>query len=172
MQFKALAFVAALAMGVSAQEPLPEDVSASVLQVLLTALPPSALSLAATNAPAFQSEMYSSLSAGNIPEWYQALPSDVKTILPQLYPAAAPTETSAEATTTATETSTSTEVAGTISGRPTGGSNSTTTVNSPTLSTTGGSGAPTQTDNGAAFPSAVLGSGIAGALGVIGMLIL
>jgi hypothetical protein len=179
MQYKALAFAATLAMGVSAQSGLAPEVSESVISVLLTALPSSDLALAYTNPGAFQSAMYSSLSAGNIPDWYQSLPSDVKTILPQLYPAeAAATPTadstsSSEAETTSTAVETSTAVVGTISGKPTGGANVTSTVNSPTLSrTSSGSGAPSQTSNGASVPTAVIGSGIAGALGVFGMLLL
>lgn len=175
MQFKALAFAAALAMGVRAQGGVPEDVSQSVIQVLLTALPPSAIQLAATNPPAFQSEIASSLAAGQTPEWYQALPADVKTILPQMYPVDAPAQTTAAEPTTTAESAPS-ETAGTISGKPTGVGNSTSTVKSPTLSPTTlsptNSAPPSQSSNAAAYPSAVFGSGIAGALGMVGLFFL
>jgi hypothetical protein len=132
---------------------------------MLTALPESALAVAMTNQAQFESEMYSSIAAGNTPDWYNNLPEDVKTILPQMYPAAAPAETTAEVTSVPTPTGTG------ASGAPTGGSNGTTGVNLPTLSTTG-DGAATQTGNGASYPTAVLGSGLIGALGVVGMLVL
>lgn len=168
MQYKAFALVAALAAGVSAQQPVPEDVSASVVNVLLTALPASALSLAVTNAPAFQSEMYSSLSAGNTPEWYKGLPDDVKTILPQMYPPETPAETTAAGTTTGAPTTAVATGTGAISGKPTGGSNSTNTVKPPTLSSTGGNNSP-PAQTGAA---GVIAPGLAGVFGIIGLLAL
>ncbi|KAF2253403.1 hypothetical protein BU26DRAFT_222214 [Trematosphaeria pertusa] len=76
-----------LACTAAASAQLNSDVQASVASVLMTAIPPESLQLALTNSASFSAELASLLSAGNTPQWYQDLPSDVKTLLPQLYPA-------------------------------------------------------------------------------------
>ncbi|KAF9740742.1 hypothetical protein PMIN01_00281 [Paraphaeosphaeria minitans] len=94
MQFYAVV-VAAMAAAVSAQFPTNIDpAQQSALLVLATALPPSVLAAAATNQAGFASEVASSIAAGNTPEWYQALPTDVKAALASIYPVS----TSAEET--------------------------------------------------------------------------
>ncbi|KAF2255602.1 hypothetical protein BU26DRAFT_512568 [Trematosphaeria pertusa] len=172
MLFKALVSLTALAAGASAQ--LDSSVQASVASVLLTAIPPESLQLALTNSASFSAELASSLSAGNTPEWYQALPSDVKTLLPQLYPASTPALTTALETTTPAATPSPT---GAVSGSSSAPLNSTviSTVVSPTLGTTGGANSESTTGStgGApAYPTAVVGAGLAGALGFLGMLAL
>ncbi|KAF2261826.1 hypothetical protein CC78DRAFT_337837 [Lojkania enalia] len=53
----------------------------SVLSVLATAIPPETISYAIANPTGFQSELVSSLLAGETPQWYLDLPSDVKIYL-------------------------------------------------------------------------------------------
>lgn len=55
--------------------------SASVYSVLLTALPPSLLNLAQTNAPAVSSIIQSDFANGKTPAWFTALPKDIQTYL-------------------------------------------------------------------------------------------
>lgn len=56
--------------------------------VLAQAIPSDSVAYALASSSAFAAEMASSLSAGNTPTWYQALPTDVQSLLPQIYPAA------------------------------------------------------------------------------------
>ncbi|OAG12797.1 uncharacterized protein CC84DRAFT_1171464 [Paraphaeosphaeria sporulosa] len=187
MQFYAVV-LAAMAAAVSAQFPTNIDpAQQSALLALATALPPSVLAAAATNQAGFASEVASSIAAGNTPEWYQALPTDVKSALASIYPVstsaeatpsetAAPSSSSYEASsvaeTTAAVTSTPVVVpSGT--GASSIGTNSTgvTSVNTPTLSGTG-SPQPTEAPGAASVPSAAIGAGIAGALAFLGMLAL
>ncbi|KAI4924799.1 hypothetical protein J4E85_007916 [Alternaria conjuncta] len=76
----------ALAMGVSAQGVAPE-VQSSVLMELAQAIPSDQVAYAIASSSAFAAEMASSLAAGNTPAWYQALPTDVQSLLPEIYPA-------------------------------------------------------------------------------------
>ncbi|CAN9454735.1 unnamed protein product [Alternaria alternata] len=78
----------ALAMGARAQDAVAPDVQRSVLMVLAQAIPSDSVAYALASSSAFAAEMASSLSAGNTPTWYQALPTDVQSLLPQIYPAA------------------------------------------------------------------------------------
>jgi hypothetical protein len=189
MQYKALSLVA-LAAGVSAQAIIPTDsVGASVINVLATAIPPESISLAVNNPASFSALLASSLAAGKTPAWYVALPSDVKSYLPLLYPAS----TTAEATLSPTPSASASEIetpsiTPTPSGRPsftgTVGTGSTTlgnstigSVSSATLGSTGGANSEVPTGSavstgGASYPTAVFGAGVAGALGFLGMLAL
>jgi hypothetical protein len=141
--------------------------------VLATALPKESVSYALASSSAFAEQMASSLAAGNVPAWYQALPSDVKSLLPALYPVAV-----AVASPTPTPSSSSMYVpassVGTVSAQPTG-SNSTIVsgVHMPTLSVSSTRPSPPQaTANAAAYPAAALGATVGAALGFIGMLAL
>ncbi|KAF2120799.1 hypothetical protein BDV96DRAFT_565553 [Lophiotrema nucula] len=184
MFLKSLAVLALSAAALAAEEKrqvIPTDsLGFSVLSVLATAIPQSEQSAARANATAFALSVASSISAGTPPSWYQALPSDVKSYLPILYPVAAP------ASTTAAPTSAPTSSVGTASV----GTGSTiqnvtvSSVSSATLGTTGGanSEAPSSTGGSAstsgpatgaaAYPTAVVGAGVAGALGFVAMLAL
>lgn len=151
----------------------------SALLALATALPPSILQVAATNQAGFASEIASSIKAGNTPEWYQALPTDVKSALASIYPVttaayATPSETAAPSSSYAV-TSASVIVTSVPSGTGASsiGTNSTgiTSVNTPTLSGTG-SPQPTEAPGAASIPSAAVGAGIAGVLAFLGMIAL
>ena len=164
----------------------------SALLALATALPASVLAEAATNAAGFASEIQSSIAAGKTPEWYQALPTDVKAALASIYPVQTSAQTTSSSTETpsataapsssgyATQVETTTTVAPSAPqvSAPSGtgatgiGSNGTsiTSVNTPTLS--GGSPQPTEHTGAASLSSAAIGAGIAGAIAFLGMLAL
>ncbi|KAF2733171.1 hypothetical protein EJ04DRAFT_513379 [Polyplosphaeria fusca] len=188
MRFHSLALVALSAAGALAvaeekrQIPVVTDsVGFSVLSVLATAIPASDQSAALANRTAFALAVASSIAAGTPPAWYNALPSDVKSLLPSLYPAPTPAMTTSAASETGASSASSSASVGTISSGVTN-TTAATSFQSPTLSSTEGgasetSGAPASTGtsasgNGAAYPTAVLGAGVAGALGVLGMLAL
>ena len=136
--------------------------------VLATALPSDVRSYAIASGSAFAAEMSSSLAAGNPPGWYASMPADVKSILPQLYPAAA------EATTTPVVTSTVISA----SAMPTGAnSSSISVIHSPTLTANGthhtATGTPVPQSTGAAsHAKAAFGAGLAGVAGFVAMLAL
>ncbi|OAL50746.1 hypothetical protein IQ07DRAFT_436496 [Pyrenochaeta sp. DS3sAY3a] len=165
MQFNfSLAALLALAVGATAQTTVPADVANSVLMVLATALPTDSISYALASPTAFANEMASSLAAGNTPAWYQALPSDVKSLLPVVYalevtttPSATPSITSiidSSVTPSATANSTA------ISLRPSASA-------SPSVAS-----GPASTGAAAAYPTAAVGAGVGAALGFLGMLAL
>lgn len=80
--------ILAIVAGAQAQTTaLPPDVQTSLAAVLLTALPASDLSSAIADPSGWASAIASSVAAGKTPSWYQALPSDVKSLLPLDYPA-------------------------------------------------------------------------------------
>lgn len=151
--------------------------------VLATAIPPESISAALADQQGFASTLASELAAGSTPGWFASLPPDVTSALPLIYSAAAPTPTETTVTSTSVSTSVSTSEVGTTaapSSGPTGGNSTViSTVSTGTLSSTNGanSGAPTtgtssQSTGGAAYPTAVVGAGLAGALGFLGMLAL
>ncbi|CAI6248814.1 unnamed protein product [Periconia digitata] len=171
----------------------PYRVKESVLDVLAHALPTSAVAAAISNQPAFISEIASAVSAGQTPSWYGALPTDVKVILAELYPVATAAPSSSSAAVSSSSSSASSTPAPSVSvtssasfvastgATISSGSNSTsvTSINSPTLSApssppASSNTAPPANQNGAAagFSTHVLGSSIAGALGVVAMLLL
>ncbi|ORY13715.1 hypothetical protein BCR34DRAFT_586305 [Clohesyomyces aquaticus] len=171
--------IALSATGAFAQ--LPGEVTnsavASVLSVLATAIPPESISQALQNPDSFASALSSELLVGSTPGWFQSLPADVKSILPQLYPAqAAATTTDVSSTPSASASATVFSSRASISASSSGSLNSTaiTSVNSPTLSATGGKSSAASTSavstGGASYPTAVVGAGIAGAIGFLGML--
>jgi hypothetical protein len=138
--------------------------------VLATALPKESVSYALASQSAFAAQMASSLSAGNPPAWYQALPGDVKSLLPALYPVvASPTPTPSSSSSAYVPITSS---VGTISAQPTGAnSTSASGVHMPTLSAT--RSAPAQaTVNAASHPGAAMGAAAGAALGFLGMLVL
>ncbi|KAF1840903.1 uncharacterized protein K460DRAFT_389434 [Cucurbitaria berberidis CBS 394.84] len=175
MAFKTIATLVALAVGASAQTPIAPAVQESVLLVLATALPSNSVSYALASQSAFAAEMASSLAAGNPPSWYQALPSDVKNLLPVLYPGT--TEASATPSTTASSTAAYTPAitsGGSSSGYPTT-ANSTVSVKSATLSASGSkvaSASGPAFTGGATYPTAAIGASVGAALGFLGMLAL
>ncbi|KAH7114448.1 hypothetical protein B0J11DRAFT_584865 [Dendryphion nanum] len=132
-----------------------DPIRMSVLSVIITAIPPTQLSKALNDEAAFSSEIASSLSAGKTPEWFLALPSDVKSLLPSLYPAQAAALTAPATTAAATSSATSAASATQVPAQ----------VSTAAVVSTSSKGA-------AARPTGVVGAGIAGAIGVLGMLVL
>jgi len=78
MQFKLLA-LSAIAASVSAQSSSLNPLS--VLSVLETALPSSLLAEALTNSAAVSSQIASEFSAGSTPSWFSALPTPIQSYL-------------------------------------------------------------------------------------------
>ncbi|KAI9656791.1 MAG: hypothetical protein M1821_003430 [Bathelium mastoideum] len=208
MQFKNIAVLAFAASAVASPELDERQATsagvntASIYQVLQTALPPSIISLALTNSAAASSAIASEFAGGQTPSWFSALPSDVQTYLVPVATTAAASITSAESSiiasassfissansslsavasnlTASAANSTATSAAGNSS------SSLTTTSSSGASSTLGGStgslgsggasstGAGSSTSSaGAALPTAIIGGGLAGALGLLGVLAL
>ncbi|KAF2264473.1 hypothetical protein CC78DRAFT_580254 [Lojkania enalia] len=174
MRFQSLAVLALSTAAFAAErrqvEGFPSDPAAiSVLNVLATALPSSVLSEALADPTSFASAVASSIAAGNTPSWILALPTEVQSLLPSLYPVETPASTTEAPLTTPPPVSSPS--AGTITGPP-GNSTGGSTFNSPTPSATDGAPSSSQSGNGAAAPTAVIGAGIAGAIGLLGMLVL
>ncbi|KAF2002813.1 hypothetical protein P154DRAFT_520581 [Amniculicola lignicola CBS 123094] len=177
------ALLLAFASGALAQV-VTDSIGFSVLSVLATAIPSESISAATANPVAFSKELASSLSAGKTPDWYNALPSDVKSYLPKLYPAT--TEVSSTPSSTAAPSSTPSSITPSItpsasasaSISPSSALNSTviSTVRTPTLSATGSdnsaAASSTESQGGAAYPTAIFGAGVAGVVGILGMLAL
>jgi hypothetical protein len=147
---------------------------ASVLGVLATALPPSLLAIGVTNAPEVGSIIASAFSAGQTPAWYSALPSDVKSYLPILYSEEAPTTPlsvpSVQASISAGISSFLNTT--TISSVHSASLKATTTAAGSVAGSASGAQASSTSSGGASYPSAVVGAGVAGALGLLGMLAL
>ncbi|CBX92700.1 hypothetical protein IAQ61_005928 [Plenodomus lingam] len=176
----------ALAARASAQAPVAvaPDVQQSVLLVLATAIPSEVASYALASSSAFAEEMASSLAAGKTPAWYQALPTDVLSLLPQIYPfeaEATPTPSSASMYATPAPSSAAvTSSASMSASAPVASASSAMThvisvnstsraVQSPTLSAS----TTAATFTGAAsFPTAAVGASLGAVLGFFGMLAL
>lgn len=146
---------------------------------LATALPSSVLQAAITNQAGFASEIGSSISAGKTPDWYEALPTDVKSVLASVYPmpketAASSTDASSAAVATTAYSAAATTPAPSGTGASSIGGNSTTvsTVSKPTLSGTPSPSAGENVTGAASLPSAALGAGIAAVVGFVGLLAL
>ncbi|KAF1833594.1 hypothetical protein BDW02DRAFT_569907 [Decorospora gaudefroyi] len=194
--------VMALAVGASAQTtvakkkkkanipPHSPDVQQSVLLALAQAIPTESVSYALASTSAFAAEMASSLSAGNTPAWYQALPSDVKSLLPQIYPhvEATPTPSSEAAASSSVYAAASSSAKSTVvMPYPTGAANST-GASTTMMGGTGSVGAPPSStaaaDSSAASATAtdvppftgaaskIVGAGAVAVLGFLGVLVL
>lgn len=185
MQFKALTVLALSALAIASPElkkrqspsTTENPTEASVLSVLETALPASLLAIGIANPDELASLIASSLSAGQTPAWYSALPPDVKSYLPTLL------SEEASAATVSTPLSNTASISGIIS--PSLNTTTISSVHSASLKatttaagSTAGSAAATASSahasstGGASYPSAVVGAGVAGALGLLGMLAL
>ncbi|KAF2717553.1 hypothetical protein K431DRAFT_232871, partial [Polychaeton citri CBS 116435] len=148
----------------------PPTVRRSVISVLRTALPTSLIYEALTNPAAVSSEIASEFAAGQTPSWYSALPSDVQTIL---QPNASAIATGLSSSITSYPNATA--ITGNSTVLPTGGLGNGTSGSNFTTSSRSGSGSGSQstsTGNGATLPTAVFGMGLAGAAGLMGMLVL
>jgi len=164
----------ALAAGASAQTPVDPSVQHSVLLVLATAIPSDVATHAIADPLAFASEIGSSIAAGNLPAWYKALPTDVRGLLPQLYPEATPTVVASMYATSAPGSAAVTASASIVSASSAltdviSASSTSPAVQSPTLSTA----TSTATSTGAAsFPTAAVGASVGAALGFFGLIAL
>ncbi|KAE8348209.1 hypothetical protein BDV28DRAFT_144080 [Aspergillus coremiiformis] len=120
----------------------------SIMSVLLTAIPPASLQQFAD--PSARSAMMSEVSAGHLPDWYNNLPSDVKSYVSTAYQAyAEPTGTGAQAT----------------AGSPaTTGAKATATSGSDSHSNTSSSAA-------GAAPTGAIAASLVGAAGILGLAI-
>ncbi|KAK4508463.1 hypothetical protein PRZ48_002202 [Zasmidium cellare] len=181
MQYKLVA-VSALAATAFAQNQTAsasqsvEDL-VSVISVLQTALPSSLIQEALTNSAAVSSKIASEFSAGETPAWFTALPSDVQTYLVPAgtFPNATGSVVSAGATNSANSTGNTTTFSRTSTRAPT------TITSTATSSETSGSGsndaasasdASSSSTGGASMPTNIVGLGLAGAVGLVGVLAL
>lgn len=199
MHFKSVALMALASVAIASpnedyarRQASVNPTEVSVLAVLATALPPSLVAIGVTNPAEVGSIVASSFSAGNTPAWYSGLPSDVKNYLTVLYaavtPSSTPSSTPAPSSSASVVTIVSTSVAivsntaNTATISPSGNSTVISTVHSATLSpttlktgaaaSTGTQAASSTSTGGASLPTAVMGAGIAGAIGFLGMLAL
>lgn len=176
MQFKALTVLALSALVIASPElekrqnasTTENPTELSVLSVLATALPPSLLAIGYTNAPEVGSIIASAFSAGQTPAWYSALPSDVKSYLPILYSEEAPTTTPLSISAGISSSLNTTA----ISSVQSASLKATTTAAGSVTGSASSAGASSTSSGGASYPSAVVGAGVAGALGLLGMLAL
>ncbi|KAF4307035.1 hypothetical protein GTA08_BOTSDO04983 [Botryosphaeria dothidea] len=162
----------------------------SIASVLITALPSSLLSVALTNQAAVSSIIASEVAAGSPQPWISALPSDIQSYLFAAATAgvsitAAPTATptaGANATSALSSIVSSVAAGNSSSNATTTGSSASSTSSSSEESsaasesssatgTRSGSSASASSTGGAALPTAV-GAGLAGVVGIIGMLAL
>ncbi|KAF1981088.1 hypothetical protein K402DRAFT_425677 [Aulographum hederae CBS 113979] len=155
------------------QDAIPDQ--SSIRSVLLTAIPSSLLDVAATNPVEFSSIIASEFAEATPPAWFTSLPTDIQTLL-----LATPTAASSGMPGSSVNSTLPMPTGSTNS--TTGGngtvSNSTITSSTRTMPTlpsdasTSAEQTSTTSTGGAALPSAVIGAGIAGAIGFVGMLAL
>ena len=153
---------------------------ASVYAVLATALPSSLVAEALTNTGAVASQIASEFSVGSTPAWFTALPTGIQSYL--LGPVASQVSNgtgllnstaianSSSATVVRTTTSTqghTTLVTGHGRTTATGGSN---TQTGAAASSSGASSS--SSSGGASMPTNIIGAGLAGAVGLVGLLAL
>lgn len=148
--------------------------SLTVVSVLQTALPSSLVQEFLTNSAEASSAIASEFAAGSIPSWFTGLPSDVQTYL---FPSGAVATADATAITSGPSmpSAYSTESA---YGTSTGSSQITSTSDSDSSSKTSASRTSSTASSsetysaGASMPTAVMGVGLAGAVGFVGLLAL
>ncbi|SMQ55252.1 unnamed protein product [Zymoseptoria tritici ST99CH_1A5] len=159
MRFQSIYLAFAAASFVQAQ-----DVN-SIISVLQTAIPTSVVSQVLSDPAAFLSSVESDASKGQFPSWFSALPSDVKSYLG--------VEASATTTGDSSEmTSSGDSEATDSSSMMTGGSGAMETGSTTSSSGGGATAASSTSSGGAAAETKVVGMGIAGAVGLVGLLVL
>jgi hypothetical protein len=148
---------------------LIHETRASASAALIGALPSSILAVAITN-PSAAATIISSEFATGTPTWFTKLPSDVQTYFltaqGAAVPTAAPTGNNGTLSTATGKFSNSTTAAATSSGLTT----KLTSAAASTAATT--SAKSSSSTGGAALPTGIVGAGIAGAIGLMGMLAL
>ena len=158
--------------------------------MLLTALPPSALAEAAASPTAFAQEVASEISAGNPPAWYTALPPSVQSYLQQSVATGSVGSVSLPSASISSVTiiaGNSTIVAnGTIipngnstihttrpatrpHGPPAHPTNAQESSAVASASAASASAASSSSSGGASMPTAIIGAGLAGAVGIVGL---
>ncbi|KAF7189649.1 hypothetical protein HII31_08969 [Pseudocercospora fuligena] len=183
MQYKLFAGVALAATAYAQVDGTAEQSSQaaellSVVSVLQTALPSSLIQEALTNSAGVSSELASEFAAGQTPSWFTALPSDVQTYL---VPAGAVATANATAITSASgapyPSANSTSGNSTTSRSRTLTTSASLTSTSGSSSETGASGTGSSSESSSsseagAMPTAIIGAGLAGAVGIVGLLAL
>jgi len=173
MKFTA-ATVLALATAVLARpnQVAERDVDpASVTAALITALPSSLLAVAITNPAEASTEIAAEFATGT-PTWFSKLPTDVQTYLLTVGGAAVtPSPIGSgglfSSNTTATTGKFLNTTSSTAAGSTTDGSAATSAASS-----SKGPASSSSSTGGASMPTQVVGAGIAGILGIVGMLAL
>ena len=149
--------------------------SASVYAVLATALPSSLVAEALTNSQAVASEIASEFSAGSTPAWFTSLPTAIQSYL--LGPVASQ---AANATGLLNSTAVANSSSATVVKTKTNTHGQTTLVTGSNTQTAAGasssaassSGASSSSSGGASMPTNIIGAGLAGAVGLVGLLAL
>jgi hypothetical protein len=151
---------------------------AAVYSVLLTALPSSLLAEALTNSKAVSLELASEFSEGITPTWFTALPTPVQSYLLQqgassnatgLVNSTIPHNTTlARTTATLTHNHHTTRITGVVH---TGG-HTTKPQAAASSSSAAASSSSSSSTGGASMPTNIIGAGLAGAVGLVGLLAL
>jgi hypothetical protein len=147
---------------------------ASATASLIGVLPSSILSLALSNPDAATSLIEQAFATGT-PAWFTSLPAEVQTYFETQVAAGPATATAAVPLTTGGSGSGNgtAQTTGKYTNGTTSSSGSTKTVSSAGSTGTGSGGAGSATSTGgAAVPTAIIGGGIAGLVGLLGMLAL
>ena len=134
----------------------------------MTALPASILAQAAASPCAFSSEVASEFAAGSTPAWFKSLPANLQSALTAT--ASAGNATTGATTTTSTGKGTTAVVVKTTGGKTTGSAAS--SASSASASASSAAASSSSSSGGASMPTAVVGAGLAGAMGIFGLLAL
>ncbi|KAF2667745.1 hypothetical protein BT63DRAFT_457047 [Microthyrium microscopicum] len=135
---------------------------------LFAALPSSLQALALTNQPSAAAVISSELSGGSAPAWFSSLPAEVQTYF-ITQGAAATAGASAAASVGA---SASSAIASITKGASSAIASATSGAAKSATASGSGSAASSSSSGSGAAPTGVIGAGIAGAIGLVGMLAL
>jgi len=149
---------------------------ASASLALYGVLPTSLQAVALTNPAAAASEISSEFSTGT-PTWFTKLPTDVQTYFITAAASAVPTTSAAITGTGGTLFSSNSTATGkflnsTITSTAAATSSGAATSGGAASSAASGSAASSSSSGGASTPTQIIGAGLAGAMGLIGMLAL
>jgi hypothetical protein len=147
----------------------------NVLSILQTAAPPALYNAYTAHPSQVINSLESEFVAGSVPAWFKGLPSAVQTYivgggLNSVAPSGAANATG-KGNSTATHSKTTGKATGigghhTVNG-PTGAHHS--SGNGPTHSAGGAGASSSSSTGGAALPTAIVGAGLAGAVGLVGL---
>ncbi|KAF2842497.1 hypothetical protein M501DRAFT_998822 [Patellaria atrata CBS 101060] len=177
MQSKIFAVLAFAAVAHAQFPPACSDIpNASLISAVLPVIPASAI----TNPTGFAQDVASSFQAGETPTWFSMLPSDIQscfaagaiaTEIPSSIMTVTGDATIQTSTVVSTDVMTSTGESTTATITEEHTSTMTDVVSSETETDSAAEETSTST-GGAALPTAVIGAGVAGALGFLGMIAL